>query len=44
MPSVAVSEPANKIAIMYEARLSHEQLKDYLSYMVDRQMRETTKE
>ena len=43
MLSVAI-EPVNKTAIMYKAKLSYEQLKDYLSYMVDRQMIETTKE
>ena len=43
MLSVAI-EPVNKTAIMYRAKLSYEQLKDYLSYMVDRQMIETTKE
>jgi predicted transcriptional regulator len=41
MLSVAV-EPVNKTAIMYKAKLSYDQLRDYLSYLVDRQMIENT--
>ena len=44
MLSAAVIEPVNKTTIMYRAKLGHEKLKDYLNYMVDRQMIETTKE
>jgi predicted transcriptional regulator len=44
MLSAAAIELVNKTAIMYRAKLGHEKLKDYLSYMVDRQMIETTKE
>ena len=43
MLSVAI-EPVNKTTIMYRAKLSYEQLKDYLTYMVDRQMIETTED